>query len=75
MSAYELQFWREVEHYDLRRMLRPLIKGCLQHCIHEHGPITRDFVDSATKRILNGIAAHGRHVRLSNDQDALHQLR
>lgn len=37
--------------------LRNIIRGSLFSTINAHGPITRDFVESATKRISNQLAA------------------
>ena len=43
-----------IEENTLRRM----VSGCLRQCIEAHGPITKDFIGSAQKRISNQILGH-----------------
>ena len=35
---------------------RKLIAGALRNCIHAHGPITENWIDSAAKRIEGQLA-------------------
>lgn len=64
-----------VDGKDLRRMLRPLIVGALQSCIHAHGPITHKWVPSATKRIVTQISSRLKVERRNNDIAAMCQTR
>jgi len=50
---------RKIKH--LQRKIKPrelyftenIVSGALRECIKIHGPITKDFISSATKRIYN----------------------
>lgn len=38
--------------------VRKLISGSLRSCIHSHGPITIDYIPSATKRVMGTLKNH-----------------
>lgn len=48
--------------------LRNIIQGCLKSTIIAHGPITRDLIPSATRRISNQLAA-SMIIKVSGDQN------
>lgn len=49
----------------MRERTERVVRGALQACIHDHGPITHVTVDSAVKRVVNqmlSVAAEGSNL-------------
>ena len=40
------------------KTLMNLINGALRNCIIDHGPVTKQYVSSASKRIANAVEGH-----------------
>jgi len=49
-----------------RAKIEKMISGSLKDCIHQHGPITRNNIGSASKRIFFQLKAEG---YLKNNQE------
>jgi hypothetical protein len=54
------------------KLLKSMVNGALRQCINEHGPITKNSIPSAEKRIANQI--HG-HIVNELKQEALKKLK
>ena len=60
---------------DMRQLIGPIVIGALRQCIHVHGPITRRWVYSASKRVVTQITGRLKSERLNGDYAAIHQTR
>lgn len=49
--------------------IRAVVHGALKSCINDHGPITSEFLASATKRVLGGIKTFNRQQRAIRQRD------
>lgn len=59
---------KEIDLVD-RPQLERLLAAGIKSCIHDHGPITKELIGSATKRIIFAIRAHNKYIR------DIHELR
>lgn len=65
----EVRAWRSLmfSHQGKRITLEKLAIGGLKHAINTHGPVTREWIGSAAKRIVHQIKAHVKSEILSWD--------
>lgn len=62
INEYKHQYKRDLFYLDKLKRTRELevnkISGALKQTINSHGPITKELIGSATKRIWGGLISH-----------------
>lgn len=53
----------EIIPLSQRSLLERMVQGALTDCIHQHGPITKQWLGSASKRVISAIKNYNRTLK------------